>query len=127
MFNGRMKFFKKPFMAVSALLSVACVFVSSGTGNAYAQTPLPGDIPEDAVSYTIIWPDGSNETFTDYKDAIKTYEDDNEKLLDTFTTDEQGKIILKGYADSGTIILYEKVVPEGYTAEPYVIIYPPAP
>lgn len=57
------------------------------------------DIPEDAQSITLVWPDGSSETFNDHKAALGAA--DKEKLLETRTTDKDGTIILKDYIRSG--------------------------
>lgn len=109
---------KKKNMLKKFLMLPAAVFcgvaVFTGAGAVYASDSPFDDIPEDAASYTLVWPDGSDETFTDRQEAINAYE--NEKLLGTYTTDEEGLISLKGYAGEGSVRLYEAVVPEGYTA-----------
>ena len=88
---------KKKIMLKKFLMLPAAVFcgvaVFTGAGAVYASDSPFDDIPEDAASYTLVWPDGSDETFTDRQEAINAYE--NEKLLGTYTTDEEGLITLR--------------------------------
>ena len=72
-------------------------------------------VPEDADSYTLVWPDGSEVSYTSYDEVVKASKE--ERQLGTFTTDGSGDIKLENYSVSGKIRLYEAVVPDGYTAD----------
>ena len=64
--------------------------------------------------YTLTYPDGSVVTTTDEAEAKKL--ESEWKLLYTGKTDAEGKIILSGWAESGTIKIVEKAIPAGYSA-----------
>ena len=96
------------------LISLLSVVLSVTTTPTHASPISFDDIPEDAVSYTLTWPDGSEAVFTDKTQAEAAA--GTEKLLETFTTDASGKATLSGYQSDSEIRLYESVIPDGYTA-----------
>lgn len=99
-------------MPVAAMILI-CVFVCS-FANVQAEVNFD-NVPETAVSITLTYPDGSKETFKEYKKAKEASK--KEKILGTETTDKKGRITLSSYYTEGSIRLYEKVVPEGYSAD----------
>ena len=64
--------------------------------------------------YTLTYPDGSVVTTRDEAEAKRL--EGEWKLLYSGKTDAEGKIVLSGWAESGTIKIVEKAIPEGYSA-----------
>ena len=113
MFGKNSSTLKKILIIPSAMLCIFLMFTLGGSLN--VQASVWDDIPDNAASYTLVWPDESKKTFTDRQEAEEAWE--KEKLLGTYTTGENGQISLEGYAAKGNIRLFESVVPEGYTAD----------
>ena len=93
---------------VYSILVVSLVFLLLAAGAAFAE-----ETAEETV-YTLTYPDGSVVTTTDEAEAKKL--ESEWKLLYTGKTDAEGKIVLSGWAESGTIKIVEKAIPAGYSA-----------
>ena len=52
-------------------------------------------VPRDADRYTLVWPDGSEVSYTSYDEVVKAAKE--ERQLGTFTTDGSGDIKLENY------------------------------
>ena len=82
--------------------------------NAYA-----AEIPREGVTYFLEYPDGTEEVTESYDEAIATAEE--EKLIFTGQTDENGQVVLENVASEGTIRVVQEV-PNGYSTDEREVI-----
>lgn len=74
------------------------------------------EIPPDAETYTLTYPDGSTYTTTDYQEVQRLLKEENWKKIGSgFTSDKNGNVELPAGWTSGTIKIVETKVPSGYT------------
>ena len=82
--------------------------------NAYA-----AEIPREGVTYFLEYPDGSEDVKEDYDEAIAAAEE--EKLIFTGQTDENGQVVLENIASEGTLRVVQEV-PNGYSTDEREVI-----
>ena len=110
---------KKLLMSAAAALLALCLILTPSvpafaTGNGTDENGAAAGADTE-TTYVLTYPNGETVTTTDKAEAEKLQ---NEwKLLYTGKTDEKGDIVLEGWAEKGEILIREKEVPEGYTAE----------
>lgn len=68
------------------------------------------ELPKTGVTYFLMYPDGSEEVTENYNEAIKN----EEKLIYSGTTNENGEVPIRGWNSEGTIRVVQ-TVPDGYT------------
>ena len=92
------------------ILLLACVFIP----NVYAE-----EIPREGVTYFLEYPDGTEDVIEDYDEAIAAAEE--EKLIFTGQTDENGQVVLEDIASEGTLRVVQEV-PNGYSTDEREVI-----
>ena len=74
------------------------------------------EIPPDAETYTLTYPDGSTYTTNDYQEVQRLLKEENWKKMATgLTSDKNGNVELPAEWTTGTIKIVEAKVPAGYT------------
>ena len=82
--------------------------------NVYAE-----EIPREGVTYFLQYPDGTEDVKEDYDEAIATAEE--EKLIFTGQTDENGQVVLENVSSEGTLRVVQEV-PNGYSTDEREVI-----
>ena len=77
------------------------------------------EIPTEGVTYFLQYPDGSEDVKEDYDEAIAAAEE--EKLIFTGQTDNNGQVVLEDIASEGTLRVVQEV-PNGYSTDEREII-----
>ena len=77
------------------------------------------EIPREGVTYFLEYPDGTEDVKEDYDEAIAASEE--EKLIFTGQTDENGQVVLENIASEGTLRVVQEV-PNGYSTNQREII-----
>ena len=77
------------------------------------------EIPREGVTYFLEYPDGSEDIIEDYDEAIAAAEE--EKLIFTGQTDENGQVVLENVASEGTLRVVQEV-PNGYSTDSREVI-----
>lgn len=96
--------------AAAALLALCLVLAPAAPALAAGE-----DAAEAEKTYVLTYPNGEVVKTADKAEAEKLAGE--WKLLYTGTTDEEGNIVLKDWAEKGEIRIVENKIPDGYTAE----------
>lgn len=117
----------KSFRIITNILVGALVFtmalIIASSAPVFADEAATGaEIPKDAESYTLTYPDGTVITENEqgepltYDDVVRLMNDENWRLMARgLVSDENGEIPLPATWEKGTIKIIETKVPEGYT------------
>ena len=77
------------------------------------------EIPREGVTYFLEYPDGTEDVKEDYDEAIAASEE--EKLIFSGETDENGQVVLEDIASEGTLRVVQEV-PNGYSTDEREVI-----
>ena len=77
------------------------------------------EIPREGVTYFLEYPDGTEDVKEDYDEAIAAAEE--EKLIFTGQTDENGQVVLENIGSEGTLRVVQEV-PNGYSTDEREVI-----
>lgn len=118
-----MKIREKRIIKYMLLCAFALLMLFAMSSAVFADEATTGaEIPKDAESYTLTYPDGTVITENEqgepltYDDVARLMNDENWKLMASgLVSDENGEVPLPATWEKGTIKIIETKVPEGYT------------